>query len=99
VVLLGFLMMSGYRNVTRALRWNLESAKLRLAFFVVAASYNLTEHAFRELHPVWIVFLLAIFAVPEPLVRAAREATAPRKRSPRGPHWSFWPEFRCNLIR
>jgi O-antigen ligase len=99
VALLGFLMVWGYRNVARALRWDMESAKLRLAFFVVAASYNMTEHAFRELHPVWIVFLLAIIAVPEPLVRAVHEATAPRERSPRGPDWWFLPELRRSLIR
>jgi hypothetical protein len=75
-------MMWGYRNVARALRSGLESAKLRVAFFVVAASYNLTEHAFRELHPVWIAFLLAIIAVPEPLLPQTQEATAQIERSP-----------------
>jgi len=99
VALLAFLMVWGYRNVARALRWDLESAKLRLAFFVVAASYNMTEHAFRELHPVWIAFLLAIIAVPEPLVRAVHEATAPRERSRRRPDWWFLPELRLGLIR
>jgi O-antigen ligase len=82
VVLMGFLMIWGYRNVARALRWGLESAKLRVAFFVVAASYNLTEHAFRELHPVWIAFLFAIIAVPEQLLQQTQEATAPIERSP-----------------
>jgi hypothetical protein len=26
--------------------------------------YNFTEHAFRELHPVWIMFLLAVVNLP-----------------------------------
>jgi O-antigen ligase len=89
VALLGVLMICGYRNIARALRWDLESAKLRLAFFVVAASYNLTEHAFRELHPVWIGFLLAIIAVPEPLARETEEATPSLEQSPHGPDWSI----------
>jgi len=63
VTLLGVVMAWGYRSVVRALRWDPEAAGLKLAFFVVAAIYNLTEHAFRELHPVWIAFLLAVTVV------------------------------------
>jgi len=66
VALLVFVMAWGYRSVVRALRWDPEAARLKLAFFVVAAIYNLTEHAFRDLHPVWIAFLLAAVVVPEP---------------------------------
>jgi len=83
VGLLAFVMVWGYRNVASALRRDPESAKLRLAFFFVAVSYNLTEHAFRELHPVWIAFLLAITAVPDQPVQAAQEFDAqltPRSR-------------------
>jgi exopolysaccharide production protein ExoQ len=65
VALLGLVMAWGYRNAFRSLYWNLEIGKIRLALFVVAVVYNLTEHAFRELHPVWIVFLLAIIAIPK----------------------------------
>jgi exopolysaccharide production protein ExoQ len=65
LVLLGLVEAWGYRTVIRALRWNPRTGGLRLAFFVVAAIYNLTEHAFRELHPVWIAFLLAIIVVPD----------------------------------
>ena len=50
------------------------AARLGLAYFVAALSYNLTEHAFRELHPVWIAFLLAITAVPK-TYRIAEVAT------------------------
>jgi len=66
LALLGLVMVRAFRNVVRALCRDPESGSLKLAFFVVALLYNLTEHAFRELHPVWIVFLLAITVVPEP---------------------------------
>ncbi len=66
VAVLGLVMAWGFRNVVGALRRDPEAGRLKLAFFVVAVIYNLTEHAFRELHPVWIVFLLAITVVPEP---------------------------------
>ncbi len=67
VSLVGFVMISGYRRVFQALQWEPDSAPLRLAFFFVAAVYNLTEHAFRELHPIWIALLFAIITGPQPL--------------------------------
>ena len=65
VALLSFVIAWGYRNVLGALRRNPEAGGLRLAFFVVALVYNLTEAAFRVMHPVWIAFLLAVAVVPE----------------------------------
>jgi len=62
--LLGLVMIWGYRNVVRALRRNPETGRLRLAFFVVAVVYNLTEAAFKATHLVWIAFLLAVMVVP-----------------------------------
>jgi O-antigen ligase len=67
VVLLSFAMAWGYRNVVGSLRRDPELGRLRLAFFVVAVLYNLTEAAFKVMHPVWITFLLAITLVPDPL--------------------------------
>jgi exopolysaccharide production protein ExoQ len=65
LALLGLVMARGYRNAYRSLNGNLGIGKIKMAFFVVALVYNLTEHAFRELHPVWIVFLLAVVALPK----------------------------------
>jgi exopolysaccharide production protein ExoQ len=65
LALLGLMMACGYRNVFRLLGEESEVANLRLAYLVVAAAFNLTEFAFKEIHPVWIVFLLAVIAVPE----------------------------------
>jgi O-antigen ligase len=72
LTLLSVVMVSGYRSVVRSLRQRSELGRIRLAFFVVAAIYNLTEHAFRELHPVWIIFLLAVIIVRDPVVFAGR---------------------------
>jgi hypothetical protein len=59
-------MASGYRNVVGALHRDPELGRLKLAYFVVAVIYNLTEAAFKVMHPVWIVFLLSISVVPDP---------------------------------
>jgi len=66
VALLGLVMAWGYRNVVGALRRDPEAGRLRLAYFVVAAVYNLTEAAFNGVHLVWFAFLLAVTVVPEP---------------------------------
>ena len=63
--LLGLLMATGYRNVANAFRSDVGSGSLRLAYFTVAALYCVTEAAFKVMHPVWIVFLIAVTAVPE----------------------------------
>ena len=65
VVLLVLVMIRGYRSIIGALSWGIETDRLKLAFLVVAAIYNLTEHAFREMHPVWIMFLLAVTVIPD----------------------------------
>src|SRR6266446_3462553 len=65
LALIGLVMAWGYRSVVRTLRWNPDLGRLKLAFFVIAAVYNLTEHGFRELHPVWIAFLLSVTVVPD----------------------------------
>jgi exopolysaccharide production protein ExoQ len=69
VVLLGVVIVTGYRNVLAAFRRNPEAGRLRLAFFVVALTYNFTESGIRTLNPVWIAFLLATLAVPGGWVR------------------------------
>jgi O-antigen ligase len=81
VVLVSLVMISGYRSVVRSLRRDPEAGKLKLAFLVIAAIYNLTEHAFRELHPVWIAFLLAVIVIPEGAAQIktkTRRAVSPR---------------------
>jgi O-antigen ligase len=78
VALLSFMMAWGYRNVVGSLRRDPELGRLRLAYFVVAVLYNLTEAAFKVMHPVWIVFLLAITVVPKPPRREDRWSPSTR---------------------
>ena len=66
VALLGLVMVWGFRNVVGAVRQDPATGRLRLAYFAVAVIYNLTEAAFKGMHLVWIMFLLATTAVPEP---------------------------------
>jgi exopolysaccharide production protein ExoQ len=75
VALLSGIIVWAYPGVVAStLQQDLEMGRLRLAFFVVTLLYNLTEAAFKELHPVWIVFLLAVIAVPKVSRRVARQA-------------------------
>ena len=69
LVLLGLVMTWGYWGIVRTLRSYSTIGRLKLAFFVVAAIYNLTEHAFRDLHPVWIIFLLAVTVIPDSMLQ------------------------------
>jgi len=66
VALLGLVMVWGFRNVVGAVRQDSGTGRLRLAYFAVAVIYNLTEAAFKGMHLVWIMFLLATTIVPEP---------------------------------
>ena len=66
VALLSFVIVRGYWVVVDTLHRHPRLGRLMLAFFVVALLYSLTEAAFKVMHPMWIVFLLAVTAVPEP---------------------------------
>jgi len=72
VVLLVVLMITGYRNVLVGLRNGSNMASFRFALFIVAAIYNLTEAAFKTLHPLWLFFILAITAIPKRAVSRSR---------------------------
>ena len=75
VTLLALVIATGYRNIVSAFRRDPHTGGLRLAYFVAGTAYGFTEAAFRMMSPVWIVFVLAIIAVPElgsvPSVRRA----------------------------
>ncbi len=64
VALLVLLLISGYRNITGALRRQEPTARLRLAFFVAVCVYNCTEAGFKMVHPMWIALLLVAAARP-----------------------------------
>jgi exopolysaccharide production protein ExoQ len=65
VTLLALLLVTGYRNLLSAFRRDPYVGSLKLAFFVAAVVYNLAEAGFRVMNPMWIVFLLAIIAIPD----------------------------------
>ena len=65
MVLLAFVLATGYRTATVAVRRNRPVACLMLAYFVVGLVYNFTEAAFfRMMAPAWIGALLAMTRVP-----------------------------------
>lgn len=65
VILLGIVVVAGYRNVVAALRQDSQGKGLRLAYFVAGVIFNFTESAFKALSPIWIFFLLAATAIPK----------------------------------
>jgi len=64
VILLAALLITGYRNITLAMRRREPTASLRLAFFVVACISNCTEAGFKMMHPMWLALLLVSTARP-----------------------------------
>jgi O-antigen ligase len=60
VALLLVLIVAGYRNILRMERGY--AGSLCFAYFMVALVYNITEAAFKVMHPLWIAFLLAVAA-------------------------------------
>jgi exopolysaccharide production protein ExoQ len=64
VALLALLLVSAYRNATAMYRLQPHDGRLRVAFFVAAVTYSLTEAGFRMMNPIWIAFLVAATAVP-----------------------------------
>jgi O-antigen ligase len=73
LILLGWLILTGYRNAVDAFRNNPQDGRFKLAFLTAAIIYSLTEAGFRMLTPVWLAFLLAIAGSPSSL--------APRRRN------------------
>ena len=65
LLLLGAIILSGYRNVMGELRASPEMGRLRLAFFLTCLVYNFTEAAYKMQSPVWITFLWAVMAAPK----------------------------------
>jgi len=72
---LAIMIVHGYRTAVKACRTNPEVGPMQLAYVVVALAYNLTEAAFKGIHPVWITFLLGAtwFASTAPQPEYAEE--------------------------
>jgi exopolysaccharide production protein ExoQ len=76
VILIGLIMIAGYRNILRLLSRDAEEGRLRLAYFVVAVAYNFTEAAIRTADLVWIAFLLSMIVLPKISVARSRSEKA-----------------------
>ena len=75
LILLGVVIVSGYRKIMAAFQRNPELARLGLTYFVVTLSYGLTEAgAIKFRSPVWISFLLSIMATSIIASRRMRES-------------------------
>jgi O-antigen ligase len=64
VVLVWFLLTAVSNARRGALQRDAEWAVLRIAFLLCGAAYNVTESAFKGLHPIWVVSLLVGLRVP-----------------------------------
>ena len=73
VLLLGVLIVTGYRNAIKTYRLDREMGSIMLAYFVAGTIYSLTEAGFRMLSPVWIVFVLAIVLIPRSILKRDEE--------------------------
>jgi len=65
LILLGVVIVTGYRNAYNAFCRDPDAGRLRLAYFLAAVVYSFTEAGFRMMNPVWIFFLWATMAVPQ----------------------------------
>lgn len=72
--LLALLLVTGYLHALTEFRREPDTGSLKVAYFAITVAYNCTESAIKVMHPVWVFFLLATLAVPEP---AASEAPLP----------------------
>jgi O-antigen ligase len=78
--LLASLVLTGYRNALNIYRSDPQSGSLRIALLIVAVVYNTTEAAIKVMNPVWILFLLAVTAVPE--LQHLEESASARQDEP-----------------
>ena len=62
VTVLAVLLFSGYRSIANSFRRDPGLSGLRIALFLIAVVYNLTESAIRMGNPIWIFLLMAMAA-------------------------------------
>jgi exopolysaccharide production protein ExoQ len=83
--LLGWLIVSGFRNGVIALRRDPHDGRLRLAFLTASLIFSLTEAGFHMLSPIWFAFLLAIAGNTAGLGPRAFSEPAATSRAAAGP--------------
>ena len=72
LALLGSVILSGFRSITRSFADDLEFARLRMGLLFAILAFNLTEAAFKGMHFVWTIFYIVAMDVPR---RAADVST------------------------
>lgn len=77
LLLLGWLIVTGYRNAFTAFHRDANDGRLRLAYFTAALVFSLTEAGFRMLSPIWFAFLLAVVGVSSAPLSQERGETPP----------------------
>lgn len=77
LALLGVVSVMGYRKVIRHYK-DSETGTLKLAYFVMALAYSVTEAGLRIFNPVWIMFLTAIIVIPQAAALVPERAGAKR---------------------
>jgi exopolysaccharide production protein ExoQ len=77
MILLAFMLLNGYRNITSDMRRDPEANSIRLGYLLVGVVYAFTEAAFRMLTFTWIFLLYATAASAETPIP---EAVQPRLR-------------------
>ena len=60
LILLGWMVVTGYGKSMAAFRQDSHSGRLRLVFIAAALVFSLTEAGFRMLGPIWFALLLAV---------------------------------------
>jgi exopolysaccharide production protein ExoQ len=83
IVIVGTMMIKGYRGIVAGLRHLGSVNSLMLAYFVVGVIYNCTESGFKMMSPVWIVTLMAI--LPASVAVASSKKNAPALAQQVGP--------------
>jgi len=77
LILLGVLIVTGYRNAVITLRRDPNVGRLQLAFLTAALIFSFTEAGFRMLTPIWFAFLLATARVSSGLLSVKLANTMP----------------------
>jgi exopolysaccharide production protein ExoQ len=65
IALMALIIVTGCRNAVAMRRWDPVTARIRMAFIVIALAYNMTEAGFRMMTLTWFFFLLSAVIVPK----------------------------------
>ena len=76
-VFIVLLLLSALLDARERLNSDPSMAMLQVCFILVAALYNYTEASFYGINNMWVLLLLAVIKVPEPLAAPTRTEVGP----------------------